>query len=69
MTLVQKGIIDLVKMSRMLSSNPARAVGIDSITGAIEEGKRADLVLVDLNDDIPAIKRTFVQGRQVYASC
>jgi alpha-D-ribose 1-methylphosphonate 5-triphosphate diphosphatase len=69
MTLVQKGIIDLVKMSRMLSSNPARAVGIDYSTGAIEEGKRADLVLVDLNDDIPAIKRTFVQGRQVYASC
>jgi alpha-D-ribose 1-methylphosphonate 5-triphosphate diphosphatase len=69
MTLVQKDITDIVQMSRMLSGNPAQAVGIDSITGAIEEGKKADLILVDINDDIPAIQRTFVSGKQVYASC
>jgi alpha-D-ribose 1-methylphosphonate 5-triphosphate diphosphatase len=69
MTLVREGITDIVQMSRMLSHNPAKAVGIESMNGAIEAGKRADLVLVNLNDDIPSIQRTFVAGRQVYASC
>lgn len=69
MTLVQQGRVDLVQMSRMLSGHPAKAAGIDHICGAIEEGKAADLLLVDLSDDLPSIQRTFVAGQSVYASC
>ena len=69
MSLVQKGVTDIVQMSRMLSHNPAQAVGLDSFIGTIEEGKKADLILVDMEDDIPSIQKTFVSGKQVYASC
>lgn len=67
--LVQSGLADMVKMSRMLSLHPAQAVGIDSFSGSIEKDKAADLVLVDTHNGFPSIKRTFVSGRQVYASC
>jgi alpha-D-ribose 1-methylphosphonate 5-triphosphate diphosphatase len=69
MTLVQQGVLDLVKMSHMLSLNPAQATGIDDTTGSIEEGKAADLVLIDMDEGYPQILHTFVAGRQVYASC
>ena len=36
---------------------------------AIEEGKAADLVLINITDGYPHILRTFVAGKQVYASC
>lgn len=69
MALVQHGLLDLVNMSRMLSRNPAEAVGLDKVTGSIEEGKAADLVLINITDGYPHILRTFVAGKQVYASC
>lgn len=68
-TLVQIGLVDIVEMSHMLSRNPAHAAGIDSETGSIEEGKSADLVLIQLEDRYPVILRTLVAGRQVYAFC
>lgn len=45
-TLVKSGKISLEKLSQIMSYNPAKILGIDH--GVIEEGKRADLVLVDL---------------------
>ena len=44
------------------AGNPSCQINADEI-------EKADLVLVNLNDDIPSIQRTFVAGRQVYASC
>ena len=69
MELVRIGLVDIVQMSHMLSHNPAQAVGIDHITGTIEVGKAADLVLIQIEDHYPVILRTFVAGRQVYAFC
>lgn len=50
---------------RMMSLNPARFIGLDKITGSLEAGKRADLVLFD--DDI-AIRSVYVAGTQTIAN-
>ncbi|MBA2771300.1 MAG: amidohydrolase family protein, partial [Sphingomonas sp.] len=39
--------VDLATAVKMASSNPARAIGLEDVTGAIELGLRADLVLLD----------------------
>lgn len=43
--LVEPDIIDIVTLSKLLSSNPAKILGIGS--GEIKEGERADIVIVD----------------------
>jgi alpha-D-ribose 1-methylphosphonate 5-triphosphate diphosphatase len=50
----------------LASLNPAQAVGIDSYTGSITEGKWADLIICSDESGIPKIERTFVQGYEVY---
>ena len=65
-TLVNLKILSLSDAVRMLSLNPARAVGIGTERGSIEEGKRADMMLVDIKGEVPAIVRTFVSGNEVY---
>lgn len=61
-----EGILDLPAAVRLISRNPAQAAGIAGETGAIEEGKAADLVLVDDRRRVPAVVRTFVGGREVF---
>jgi len=56
------GVSD-VDVARMASSNPARLLGIDREYGAIEEGKRADLVAIDANGEV---KLTMVGGEVVF---
>jgi alpha-D-ribose 1-methylphosphonate 5-triphosphate diphosphatase len=65
-TLVNLKILSLPEAARMVSLNPARAVGIEKETGAIEEGKRADMILVCTKGEVPAVVRTFVSGKEVY---
>ena len=43
------GAIDPYSVLRMATAGGAKALGLDSICGTIEVGKRADLILVDLN--------------------
>jgi 5-methylthioadenosine/S-adenosylhomocysteine deaminase len=43
------GIIDPYSVLRMATVGGAKALGIDSLCGTIEAGKRADLILVDVN--------------------
>jgi alpha-D-ribose 1-methylphosphonate 5-triphosphate diphosphatase len=68
-TLERHGILSLHEAVRMVSINPASAVGIDPWTGSIEEGKDADLVLVDNSDTIPRVIKTFVSGKEVFSTC
>jgi alpha-D-ribose 1-methylphosphonate 5-triphosphate diphosphatase len=61
--LAENGIGGLGETWRLVSANPARAVGLAD-RGEIDEGKRADLILVD--DRIPGqpqVVGTFVAGR------
>lgn len=44
------------------SLNPARAVGVDHMTGSIQEGKHADIVMLD--DELNPL-HVFVKGKQV----
>ena len=69
LTLERLGILPLHEAIKMVSLNPARAVGIAEHTGSLEVGKEADMVLVDHSDDFPRVLKTFVGGREVFATC
>lgn len=56
----------LAEISRIFSLNPAKAVGLDAITGSIEIGKAADLILVDAGHSTPRILATFAGGLPAY---
>ena len=51
---------------KMVSLNPAKALGIDDYVGSIEEGKQADLLIVELHQGYPVVRKTFACGRLVY---
>lgn len=68
-TLERLGILPLHEAIKMISLNPARAVGIAEHTGSIAVGKNADLVLVDYSDGLPRVLKTFVAGKEVFATC
>jgi 5-methylthioadenosine/S-adenosylhomocysteine deaminase len=42
------GVIDAYSVLRMATAGGAKALGLDSLCGTIEVGKRADLILIDL---------------------
>ncbi|MGB5232939.1 MAG: alpha-D-ribose 1-methylphosphonate 5-triphosphate diphosphatase [Desulfoprunum sp.] len=69
LTLERLGILPLHEAMKMVSLTPARAVGIADHTGSLEVGKEADMVLVDYSDDFPRVLKTFVAGREVFATC
>ena len=55
--------IPLRQAIKSVTINPARAIGIDDITGSIEEGKNADILI--LSDDFSEIKGVFVKGKRI----
>jgi N-acetylglucosamine-6-phosphate deacetylase len=55
--------VDLVQAARMAGTNPAGVIGLESETGSIDRGKRADLVLLDRSLEVEA---TWVGGDLVY---
>lgn len=67
-TLLDLGNHDLPALVRLVTSHPADVLGIGHEVGSIENGKLADLVLVDNTGPVPRITRTFVAGRQVFSS-
>jgi predicted amidohydrolase YtcJ len=66
--------IDLESAVRAYTINPAVAMGIDALTGSLEPGKSADLIVLNQNVfDVPAnqigkttIQATYFEGRVVY---
>ena len=57
--------VSYVDLAQMVSSNPARLLGLEHVCGSIEVGKRADLVALDQNHNV---KLTIVGGHVVYKS-
>ena len=55
----------LPEIAQIGSLNPARAIGLDSITGTLEVGKRADIILCDERMNV---SRVFVSGRETELS-
>jgi alpha-D-ribose 1-methylphosphonate 5-triphosphate diphosphatase len=68
-TLTQLKVLSLLEAIRLVTLNPARAVGIDQWTGSLEEGKAADFLIVDTSKGRPQILKTFVGGREVFSTC
>ncbi len=58
----QKHNIPLYDMVKKVSLNPAKAVKIDNQYGSIEKGKKADLIIVELQDKYPVATHTLVDG-------
>jgi alpha-D-ribose 1-methylphosphonate 5-triphosphate diphosphatase len=66
--LLADGVGDLVSLWRLVSANPAAAMGL-SDRGRIAPGQRADLLLLDWPDQgVPAPLRTWVAGRGGYSA-
>ncbi|WP_127581361.1 phosphonate metabolism protein PhnM [Paenibacillus koleovorans] len=64
--LVDRGRLELTEAIRMVTIHPARAVKIDAEVGSIQEGKKADLIVIEqLEDDFPAVTAVIVDGRLI----
>jgi len=63
--LEEEGILSLPAAVRMLTLNPAKAMGIDGDYGAVEEGKKADLLVVRKIHGKPMVYKCFIDGRTV----
>jgi N-acetylglucosamine-6-phosphate deacetylase len=61
--MVEKVEVPLQEAVRMASLNPARALGLDHVLGAIEPGLKADLVLLDDNLEP---EMTFLEGQRIF---
>ncbi|WP_449241531.1 alpha-D-ribose 1-methylphosphonate 5-triphosphate diphosphatase [Desulfoscipio gibsoniae] len=58
-------MLSLPEAARLVTLEPARAVGLDRL-GSLEEGKWGDAVVVNMRGDVPVVTRTVVGGVQVY---
>lgn len=67
-TLERLGILPLHRAVNMASLLPAKALGISDVTGSLEEGKAADLILVKNGDGVHRIMKTCVEGREVFST-
>ena len=57
--------IPLWESVKLVTLNPAKALGIDKEYGSIEEGKKADMLIISIIDGKPAITKVFIDGELV----
>ena len=60
--------IKLTEAVKMVTLNPAKALGIDSDVGTLEVGKSADLIIIEMHQDYPVLRKTLVGGNTVFQS-
>jgi len=68
MGLVTRGEAALPEAFRLVTLNPAGALGLDDTLGSIEPGKVADLIVIDTRGGVPVVTRTLRDGRDVLAT-
>jgi alpha-D-ribose 1-methylphosphonate 5-triphosphate diphosphatase len=54
---------------RLVTVNPAKAVGIDHKMGSLREGKAADFIIVDKQNGHAQVIKTFVAGQEIFSTC
>lgn len=64
---IAQQIEDLPQAIKMITLNPAQAVGKGKQLGSIAAGKLADLLVVDLDNEVPFVEQTFVNGELVFS--
>ncbi|MGK7912429.1 MAG: alpha-D-ribose 1-methylphosphonate 5-triphosphate diphosphatase [Synechococcus sp.] len=57
--------LPLYEAAKLVTSNPARAIGLDSDRGSLSVGKRADFVTVHHDGTVPMLTSVFNGGRRV----
>jgi alpha-D-ribose 1-methylphosphonate 5-triphosphate diphosphatase len=57
---------DMSYAVKLVSHNPAKALGVDHFTGSLEVGKDADVLIVSEHSGQPVIEQVFVSGLQVF---
>ena len=60
------GELPLWEATALVTKNPAEAVGMDGEIGTIEEGKKADLLIVSDEHAFPAVEKVFVDGSCIF---
>lgn len=61
-TLEEQGVVSLPEAVRMLTLNPARAMGIAADYGSVEAGKKADILIVRKIQGCPMVYTCFIDG-------
>jgi alpha-D-ribose 1-methylphosphonate 5-triphosphate diphosphatase len=60
--LILNGLLSLPEAVRLVTFNPARAVGLADELGSLEPGKPADVVVVDPSGPVPTVELTLRAG-------
>jgi alpha-D-ribose 1-methylphosphonate 5-triphosphate diphosphatase len=63
--LEKDGVLTLPQAVRMLTLNPAKAMGVSEDFGSVEPGKKADLLVVRKIQGCPMVYKCFIDGRTV----
>lgn len=57
-----EGQLSLAEAVRLVTLNPAKAVGLDERIGSLEAGKQADVIVVDPSGPVPTVELTLRAG-------
>ncbi|MBN2419390.1 MAG: alpha-D-ribose 1-methylphosphonate 5-triphosphate diphosphatase, partial [Deltaproteobacteria bacterium] len=68
-SLADAKLLSLHEAVRLVTVNPAKAVGIHNETGLLEEAKAADFIIVDKQNGHAHVLKTFVAGQEVFSTC
>jgi alpha-D-ribose 1-methylphosphonate 5-triphosphate diphosphatase len=61
--------LGLAEAFSLVTINPARAVRMDGLTGSIEPGKRADILIIEkIENGFPAVTSAIVDGKRVFST-